>query len=297
MSGVGLQTEIKSSEDLLKSVLSGQFGGNPDQTFVTGAFWVSQTTKFPGTSHRYHNRYIVLRVENAFGGCCVELGDVDPGEVEVLSGSCIRELLTNPCRAIRVAALDAFVGHVYPIETLPAATQGSLPAGSPIERAKTRDASIASLIRVKPGQKVGLIGVVNPLVDAITERGAQCLPCDFNMKETASGLRVHSDMTPVLEQADFVIATGMTLSNGSFEEILAKCQERCVPLVIFAQTGTHVFGKLAECGCIAGLVAETFPYSQFSSSQSPLYIVDNLRLQSEECLANEPTQLESVTHD
>ena len=64
------------------------------------------------------------------------------------------------------------------------------------------------------------IGVVNPLVDAITACGGICLPCDFNLRETASGLPVSRDMTQVIDAADAVVATGMTLSNGTFDVLL-----------------------------------------------------------------------------
>lgn len=85
--------------------------------------------------------------------------------------------------------------------------------------------------------------MVNPLVDAITERGGECLPCDLNLWETASGLPVSRDMAEVVEAADAVVATGMTLSNGSFDVLLDRCLQQEIP----------------------------FPFSQFSSRPSSLY--------------------------
>lgn len=264
-----------SPDSVLKAALDGAFGADPAQTYVTGSFWVTQTTKFPGTDHRYYNRYLVMRIENGFGGCCLEEGQIQPAEAEELSGACVSDLLVHPNRAVRFACLDAFLGAVSPVSAVRGVTQKSLPAGTPIQRAETRDRLIAGLLKVSPGQKVGLIGVVNPLVSAIEERGATCLPCDFNMEKTANGLSVTSDMAPVLAEADFVISTGMTLTNGSIEDIMATCHDRGIPLVIYSQTGSHVFGNLANTGQISGLVAETFPYSQFTAQESPLYVFDS----------------------
>jgi len=132
------------------------------------------------------------------------------------------------------------------------------------------DAAVAGLLDVADGTKVALIGVVNPLVDAITARGGICLPCDFNLRETASGLPVSDDMTEVIDAADAVVATGMTLSNGSFDVLLTRCREQGKPLAIYAQTGSAVARAFLGDG-VTALSAEPFPFSQFSSRPSSLY--------------------------
>lgn len=71
-----------------------------------------------------------------------------------------------------------------------------------------------------------VIGVVNPLVAAIRERGGAPLLCDFNLRTTQWGDPVTDDMHELLGTADAVVATGMTLSNGSFDTALARCRER-----------------------------------------------------------------------
>ena len=129
---------------------------------------------------------------------------------------------------------------------------------------------MAGLLEIRPGSKVALIGVVNPLVDAIAERGGECLPCDLNLRETASGLPVSRDMTEVVEAADAVVATGMTLSNGSFDVLLDRCLQQEIPLAVYAQTGSAVVLAFLGSG-VTALSAEPFPFSQFSSRPSSLY--------------------------
>ncbi|GAB4199624.1 MAG: hypothetical protein OHK0022_19990 [Roseiflexaceae bacterium] len=65
---------------------------------------------------------------------------------------------------MQIAALDAYLGAVLPHRAAPEASALLLPTGTPPERARARDEAIASLLQIAPGQKVGLIGVVNPLV-------------------------------------------------------------------------------------------------------------------------------------
>ncbi len=137
-------------------------------------------------------------------------------------------------------------------------------------RARARDAAIAGLLGIDRGAAVGLIGVVNPLVAAIRECGGDPLPCDFNLRATQWGDPVTTDMHEVLERADAVVATGMTLSNGSFDTILERCRARGIPLVVYAQSGSAVARAFLGAG-VTALSAEPFPFSQFSADPTTLY--------------------------
>ncbi|MFD7093638.1 Rossmann-like domain-containing protein, partial [Streptomyces xanthophaeus] len=114
------------------------------------------------------------------------------------------------------------------------------------------------------------IGVVNPLVAAIRERGGVPLLCDFNLKTSQWGDPVTTDMHEVLERAQAVVATGMTLSNGSFDTVLERCRTRGVPLVVYAQSGSAVARAFLGAG-VTALSAEPFPFSQFSADPTTLY--------------------------
>ncbi|MDA3647070.1 hypothetical protein LZ318_13590 [Saccharopolyspora indica] len=112
--------------------------------------------------------------------------------------------------------------------------------------------------------------MVNPLVAAIRERGGECLPCDLNLRRTQWGDPVAESMAEVLAPAEAVVATGMTLSNGTFDQILRHCGESGVPLVVYAQTGSAVARAFLGAGATA-VSAEPFPFSQFSADPTVLY--------------------------
>jgi hypothetical protein len=131
-----------------------------------------------------------------------------------------------------------------------------LPFGDPPTRAVARDEAIVQLLRIAPGTKVGLIGVVNPLVAAIKAQGGVCLPCDFNMERTQDGQPVVADMT---------------LGNGSFDRIVDTARRRDVPLVAYAQTGSAILPQFLGHGLTA-LSSEPFPFSQFSGDPTPIYL-------------------------
>jgi hypothetical protein len=260
-----------SVADLTAEVLAGARGPAPADLDITSAFWLHHTTRLPGADVTYRNYYVLLRVEEVFGACSFESGELDPAYCADTSGRTLADVLSsNDPLPVRIAALDAYLAAVEPHHTVPYAEEVVLPAGTPDVRARARDAAVAGLLDVAEGTKVALIGVVNPLVDAITERGGVCLPCDFNLRETASGLPVSRDMTEVIDAADAVVATGMTLSNGSFDVLLTRCREQSKPLAVYAQTGSAVARAFLGAG-VTALSAEPFPFSQFSSCPSSLY--------------------------
>ncbi|WP_433161722.1 Rossmann-like domain-containing protein [Kribbella sp. CA-247076] len=260
-----------SVADLTSSVLDGSLGVPPAELSVTSAFWLHHTTRLPGVDVTYRNYYVLLRVGEVFGACSFEAGELDPSYCADTSGLTLDDVLrSDAALPVRIAALDAYLAALEPHHASPVAEEIVLPAGTPDVRARARDAAVAGLLDVAEGTKVALIGVVNPLVDAITARGGVCLPCDFNLRETASGLPVSRDMTAVVDDADAVVATGMTLSNGTFDVLLDRCREQAKSLVVYAQTGSAVIRSFLGAG-VTALSAEPFPFSQFSSRPSSLY--------------------------
>ncbi|TCO48442.1 putative heavy-metal chelation protein [Kribbella antiqua] len=260
-----------SVAELTSSVLAGSLGPAPSSFDVTSAFWLHHTTRLPGADVTYRNYYVLLRVGEVFGACSFESGELDPSYCADTSGLTLDDVLrSDAALPVKIAALDAYLAAVEPHHVSALAEEVVLPAGTPDVRARARDAAVAGLLEVAPGSKVALIGVVNPLVEAITARGGVCLPCDFNLRETASGLPVSRDMTAVVDAADAVVATGMTLSNGSFDVLLDRCRQQEKPLVVYAQTGSAVIRSFLGSG-VTALSAEPFPFSQFSSRPSSLY--------------------------
>ncbi|AOS63572.1 Rossmann-like domain-containing protein [Actinoalloteichus hymeniacidonis] len=257
--------------ELTDSVLAGEMGPPPSALTATSGFWLRHATRLAGSPTTYLNHYVVLRCGAAFGASSFEPGEVDSDFCEGVAGRTLDTLISDGRPAVRTAALDAYLGAVRPHRSSEAAVSTTLPSGSPESRAAARDAAVAGLLEIKPGSRVALIGVVNPLVAAIRERGGVPLPCDFNLAATAWGDPVVASMATVLAEADAVVATGMTLGNGTFDALLSTCRERGVPLVVYAQTGSAVAREFLGAG-VTALSAEPFPFSQFSAEPTELYL-------------------------
>ncbi|MFA9556550.1 Rossmann-like domain-containing protein [Evansella sp. AB-rgal1] len=255
--------------DLHKAILEGKLGPKPDTLTVTGASYIYQTTQFPSSKTKYHNYYLLMRVESYFGACSHAPDQLDMEAAEQLSGLTVGTVLRDKRLPVQIAAMDGYLGVVHSHQSF-CDKVVNLSAGTPIERAKLRDALIADAANIKASQKVALIGVVNPLVEAIKQRGGVCLPCDLSLTETQWGEAIERDMEKVLDQADNVICTAMTLSNGTFDRILTRVRQKQVPLTVYAQTGSAVIAQFMNNG-VSALVAEPFPFSQFSASVSEVY--------------------------
>ncbi|WP_433559506.1 Rossmann-like domain-containing protein [Pseudonocardia xinjiangensis] len=255
---------------LTADVLAGRYGPSPADLVATSVFWVHHGTRLAGGTTTYRNQYLLVRVGAAFGACAFEAGEVDPEVCTAASGSPLDVLLRAGPGALRTAALDAYLAAQAPHRDS-VATPVVLPAGPPEARARARDTAVAGLLDVAPGARVALIGVVNPLVAAIRDRGAEPLLCDLNLRVTQWGDPVTAVMADVLETADAVVATGMTLGNGTFDLILDRCRERAVPLIVYAQTASAV-ARAFVGGGVTALSAEPFPFSQFSADPTVLYL-------------------------
>ncbi|WP_435112597.1 Rossmann-like domain-containing protein [Nocardiopsis synnemataformans] len=239
-------------------------------TVATSVFWLHHGTRLAGGDTTYLNHYVAVRVGGAFGACAFEDGQIAPDLCREASGAPLAELLTRGPLPLRVAALDAHLAHTAPHREDPRAEPVTLPAGTPEQRAEARDAAVASLVPITEGARIALIGVVNPLVAAIRERGGECLPCDLNLRTTRWGDPVSESMEEVVDAADAVVATGMTLGNGTFDPLLARCRERGVPLYVYAQSASAVARAFLGHG-VDGVSAEPFPFSQFSADPTRLY--------------------------
>ncbi|MEU6986106.1 DUF364 domain-containing protein [Streptomyces sp. NPDC046324] len=266
-------TPVRSVDALVEAVLAGEHGPLPSEHVATSVFWLHHGTRLAGGDTTYLNQYVLVRLGGSFGGCAFEAGEIDASICRDFSGAPLDVLLREAPRPLRIAALDAYLSETRPHRAAGEAGDAeavTLPAGSPEVRAAARDAAVAGLLDIEEGARIGLIGVVNPLVAAIRERGGEPLPCDFNLKATQWGDPVTDDMHEVLERAEAVVATGMTLSNGSFDTVLERCRARGIPLIVYAQTGSAVARAFLGSG-VTALSAEPFPFSQFSAEETALY--------------------------
>jgi hypothetical protein len=263
---------------LLKEIVESKLGKNPVELSITGASSIYQTTQFSSSQTKYHNYYLLVRVDSYFGACSHTSEQLDAKIAAELSGLPLIDALNDTRLPVKVAAMDAYLGVTHP-HTNGDSCMVEIPGGTPVEKAVFRDTLIAEYANIKPHTNVALIGVVNPLVEAIKKHNALCLPCDLQMKETQWGEKIEKDMEKVIDIADNVICTGMTLSNGTFDRILERVLEKNIPLTVYAQTGSAVVARFIGKG-VTALIAEPFPFSQFNANSTQLYCYKHMEMEA-----------------
>ncbi|WP_128979651.1 Rossmann-like domain-containing protein [Streptomyces roseicoloratus] len=255
----GHPVAASSYDDLVDRVLAGGFGPDPRTRRISVAFTTRQAVRHEGRGSGYRNEVLSLRLAEAVGSCAVEPGELPDGAVDDCVGADVARLLEHESPPVRVAALDAYLMHALPHGPENGARPFPLPSGTSLEKSRARARAVAELVDAAPGATVLVVGVVNSLLEALRARGLAYVPCDLKGGTTEWGEPVRTDALAELARCDAVLASGMTLGNGSFEPLRRHAQRRGIPLVMFAQTGSAVLPRLVGSG-VTAVCAEPYPF-------------------------------------
>ncbi|WP_326770996.1 DUF364 domain-containing protein (plasmid) [Streptomyces sp. NBC_01591] len=255
----GIRAAAASYDDLVQLVLAGRIGPDPRTQRIAVAFTTRQAVRHEGRGSGYRNEVLSLRLAEVVGSCAVEPGELPDGAVEECVGADIARLVEHELPPVRVAALDAYLMHALPHSPGNGARPCPLTAGTSLEKSRARAKAVVDLIDASPGATVLVVGVVNSLLEALRARGLAYIPCDLKGGTTEWGEAVRTNSLAELERCDAILASGMTLGNGSFEPLRRHAQRHGTPLVMFAQTGSAVLPRLIGSG-VTAVCAEPYPF-------------------------------------
>ncbi|MEV0410718.1 DUF364 domain-containing protein [Streptomyces sp. NPDC050448] len=252
----------RSVDQLFDAVLAGAYGPDPVGERISLAFTTSQAVRHEGRGSGYRNEVLSLRLDAAVGSCAVEPGTLPEGALDDCVGAAVADLLGHPLLPVRIAALDAYLAHVRPHTPDNGARPYPLPAGSSLSRSRARARAVIDLLPAddSPSRRpVLVVGVVNSLLEQLRSRGLDYVPCDLKGGATEWGEPVLNDAAAHLERCGAVLASGMTLGNGTFQDLLDHAAETGKPLVMFAQTGSAVLPRFLGSG-VSAVSAEPYPF-------------------------------------
>jgi hypothetical protein len=262
-----------SVQGLVEAALDGGFGASPDAFRVTGAWLTLQRSQHVGRGGAYKNAVVSLRAARSVGSCYAEPSQLDLTIVDDCIGLSLAELLRHAALPVRVAALDAFLAERLPHAEM-CTREVVIPPGTSVEKSLSRARGVVGLFG-HGRHTVALIGVVNSLIQALRDAGHQCLPCDLEATHTEWGEPVARDMDAVIERADAVLATGMTLGNGTFDPLLQRVRQLGLPLVVYAQSGSAIVPRFLSAG-VTAISAEPFPFFSLHGGPTSLYLYEHV---------------------
>lgn len=248
-----------SADVLVDRVLAGEFGPDPRTRRIAVAFTTSQAVRHDGRRGGYRNEVLSLRLDRSVGSCAVEPGTLPAKTVDDCAGAEVARLLVHPSLPVRMAALDAYLMDVLPHTPEHGAHPVHIPAGTSLERSLARAKAVVDLLDIRPGGTVLVVGVVNSLLAELRSRRLNCIPCDLKGGTTEWGEQVATDALARIEDCDAVLASGMTLGNGTFDPLRRHALRSGRQLVMFAQTGSAVLPRFLGDG-VGAVCAEPYPF-------------------------------------
>jgi hypothetical protein len=261
---------LDSVAQLEQAALAGALGEDPAALRVSVGFVTKQGVRHATRGTGYRNQVLSLRVGAATGSCSVEPDAPVDDVVHDCVGASVAELLGHPDRALRTAALDAYLMHTHPHEGS-GAQVARIGSGTSLDKSLRRAESVIGLLDPRPGQRVLLIGVVNSLLARLRDRGATYVPCDLRGGRTEWDEPIRSDAIAALAGCDMVLASGMTVGNGTFEPLLRATREAGLPLVLFAQTASAILPRFLGSG-VTAVSAEPYPFFWLDGGPTTHYL-------------------------
>lgn len=251
---------VRSVAELVRRVQDSEFGPDPADCRISLAFTTTQAVRHPGRGTGYRNEVLSLRLERVVGSCAVEPGALPRDALDDCVGTDVAQLLAHPERAVRIAALDAYLAHVLPHTPACGARPRRLPPGGSLEKSRARARTVVELLPPGPTvRRVLVVGVVNSLLERLRERGIDYVPCDLKGGITEWDEPVRTDAQAESAGCDALLVSGMTLANGTFEPLLEHAGRTGKPFVLFAQTGSAVLPRFLGAG-VTAVSAEPYPF-------------------------------------
>ncbi|MBT2468842.1 hypothetical protein J7E97_13395 [Streptomyces sp. ISL-66] len=253
------EPRVRTVDELIERVRTGDYGTDPAQEHIAVAFTTAQAVRHEGRSSGYRNEVLSLRLAGAVGSCAVEPRALPATALDDCVGATVADLLDHPLLPVRIAALDAYLMHVRPHTPAHGARPYALPAGSSLHRSRARARAVVDLLPAAGTRQVLVVGVVNSLLERLRERGTAYTPCDLKGGTTEWGEPVRVDALAQLEHCDAILASGMTVGNGTFQPLLDHAAATRKPLVMFAQTASAVLPRFLGVG-VSAVSAEPYPF-------------------------------------
>jgi len=240
----------------------------PEASIVRGLWKTSYVVKLASSSSLLHLDYVVVQTRSQ--GCCYfeRRSRSAPQVQEDMIGQDVLATRFDGS-AWDIAALDAVYADLCGPPTRTFTIEGTN-VEKALRRAEVVCEEVLSLAarsfreRDRTALQVLNVGVVGDFLAILGRAGVRLHASDFF--EGIVGRRVHdvlvrhgSETLALVAEADVALVTGMTLANGTFDDILSTARQHGTRVVVFAQTGAHFATAYRDHG-VDVVVSEPQPF-------------------------------------
>jgi hypothetical protein len=150
-------------------------------------------------------------------------------------------------------------------------------SGNPHDKAETRARFIvdhvAAVLQKMGGSKVVQIGVLGNLLKQCKDKGLDVIGTDFDPEMVRCGINGvtvhHADNNyQLIQQADLVLVTGMTLATHTLQGIIDTAQHYGKKIMLFTATGAHFAEAYCNTFGIDVVFSETLPHYMFQGNST-----------------------------
>lgn len=119
------------------------------------------------------------------------------------------------------------------------------------------------------GKNVVNVGVVGDILISFSQKGARVVGTDFDPTiietDAFADISVFDGTRTIdmIRKADLAVVTGMTITTQTIDEIIQVCNERNIPIIVFAETGANLASYYIRHG-VNVYLSERFPFYIFS---------------------------------
>jgi hypothetical protein len=253
-------------EDELRNQMQGLCEGHSDDDFTIRGLWKTQLLFKPNENERIFE-YTYMLAQTIGQGCSYG-GDATCAIDRELVGQDARTVVSEH-NCMRIAILDAIfsVFEHHPVRTY-------LIDGTSIDKTVQRTEividevmSLLDGVTAKRAPRVANVGVVGNFIRSLTGKGVEVFATDLD--ESLIGREIFGttieggDRTLArVADSDLALVTGMTLTNGSFNEIFETAKQSGTKLVMFNETGANLGESLCRLG-VDSVISEPFPFYIF----------------------------------
>ncbi len=183
-------------------------------------------------------------------------------------GSDVRELLADMPYGLQIAALDAAAYYTDKKEPLARYSFEGSSSEKVVYRARIICDEVFRVARRTGKKKIINIGVMGSFIDHIVSQRFEYIGVDFEKKLIAEGINDEkvvpgSELSNVVDGNSIIVATGMTLTSNTLNEIVSLCTENSVPLVLFAATAPNFATYYCDVLNIDSVISEYQPQYMF----------------------------------